>query len=59
MEGTAQTNVWSTDIAGHISRRPELLEQGGGRGEVGRRWTVEGPECPSDVCMLFKEPWEG
>lgn len=52
MEGTAQTKAWSTYIARQVSRRPELLEQGGGTGEVGRGQTVEGPECPSDICVL-------
>lgn len=52
VEGTAQTKGWSTDRAGHVSRMPELLEQGGGTGEVGKGWSVEGPEGPSDVCMF-------
>lgn len=35
VEGTAQMKAWCTDTARHVSRRPELLEQGGGTGEVG------------------------
>lgn len=30
MEGAAQEKAWSADIARHVSRRPELLEQRGG-----------------------------
>ena len=56
VEGTAQAHTWSTDEARYISR-PEPLKQGGeqkdGSVEGSRGQATEGPECCSDVCMLF------
>lgn len=56
VEGTAQANTWSTDKARYVSKS-ELLKQGGeqkdGSVEVSRGQATEGPECCSDVCMLF------